>query len=288
MKLSYGYLLVGFATGFYLLLNFFITLPDGKLHITICNVGQGDATYIVFPDGRDLLLDTGPNTQVISCLGRNMPFWDRAIDMVLLTHPEQDHAGGLTEVLKRYRVRYFLHSRDLPDLKNLAEVKRQIGINGVVDRQIHAGEQIRVGKVTIDVLWPTSPTSSHSVLGATTERINDTSVVALLQYGSFNGFFPGDADTRVQAGFIGSPLADDAIEVLKIPHHGSKTGINQALLDWLKPKVAVISVGKNSFGHPTQDVLTLLANASISVLRTDTIGDVHIVSDGVTWGVKEK
>src|SRR5512136_2095198 len=105
-----GYLISGICTGIALLFSFLWTLPDGRLHIIFCDVGQGDAAYIRFADGRDTLIDGGPNSSILQCLGRHMPFWDRTIDLVILTHPERDHYGGLQGVFERFRVNYFIRS----------------------------------------------------------------------------------------------------------------------------------------------------------------------------------
>src|SRR3990170_1813339 len=109
-KLHKAYLISGIATGLILLFSFVGTLPDGKLHIVFCNVGQGDGAYIRFPDGRDMVVDAGPNNKIIKCLSSHMPFWDRHINLVLATHPQKDHIGGLPEVLRRFRVDYVLRS----------------------------------------------------------------------------------------------------------------------------------------------------------------------------------
>src|SRR3989344_8210677 len=116
-KLRVGYLISGVATGLVLLFSFLGSLPDGTLHIVFCDVGQGDAAYIRFPDGRDMVVDGGPNDRVIACLGRHMPFWDRHIDMVAMTHPQKDHMQGLIAVFERFDVDYFLRS----DIGNTTE-----------------------------------------------------------------------------------------------------------------------------------------------------------------------
>ena len=98
-KLRTGYLITGIVTGCIILFSFFGTIPDGKLHVVFCNVGQGDAAYIRFPDGRDMVVDGGPDDKILGCLGKHMPFWDRSIDIVAMTHPPKDHMQGLIAVL---------------------------------------------------------------------------------------------------------------------------------------------------------------------------------------------
>src|SRR3972149_6329793 len=102
------YFLFGFLIGFILLTSYFFSLPDGKLHIIFCDVGQGDAAYIRTPNNQDMLIDGGPDDKVLSCLGRHMPFYDRTIDVVVLTHPQKDHLQGLISVVERYTVKYFV------------------------------------------------------------------------------------------------------------------------------------------------------------------------------------
>lgn len=287
MKLRIGYIWVCIATGLYIFSNFVLSLPDGKLHIIACDVGQGDSTYIKFPDGKDMLIDGGPNDRVIACLGRHMPFWDRTIDLVLLTHPENDHAGGLVPVIERFHIGYFIHS----PLQSSKEKQNALGIlakkKHIPEKILLAGEIVRVGTVRLRVVWPTreqiammeSPPNS-SVLGVTTEHLNHGSMVFWLRYGSFDALFAGDADTNVSSHYVGSPLADNEVELLKVPHHGSKTGMDADFLAWLKPRIAIISVGKNTYGHPAPEILDALSLVTQKVLRTDKNGDIEIVSDG--------
>lgn len=313
-RLRIGYLIGGITTGLILLLGFFWSLPDGKLHIVFCNVGQGDAAYIRFPDGRDMLVDGGPNDQVLQCLGRHMPFWDRHINMVLLTHPQKDHLQGLISVLDRYGTDYFVRSDIANTTEGYGQLMDVLALRAVKQKFVTIGETIIVGSTTLSVLWPSrdqiasfkrsllasqGETLQGSVLGATTPDLNDGSIVFSLRYGSFDALFPGDADTRVESGWrnmelarldsaSSSRLADDTLEVLKFPHHGSKTAMTEAFLETLKPKLAVISVGKNSYGHPAEAVLATLARQAIQVKRTDQAGDIEVVSDGRGWEVESK
>lgn len=289
-KLRTAYLISGIATGLVLLFSFVGTLPDGKLHIVFCDVGQGDGAYIRFPDGRDMLVDAGPNNRIIACLSHHMPFWDRHINLVLATHPQKDHIGGLPEVLRRYQVDYLVRSDVGTDSEIYKEVLAGIKEKNVPQKFAASGEHISIGPTSLSLLWPAQSQiakGAGNVLGASIGDLNDYSLVFWLRYGTFDAIFTGDADTRAEAGYRGTQLAVDGIEVLKVPHHGSKTGMSDEYLDWLRPKLAVISVGKNnSYGHPAQEILTMLANKGVQVKRTDQEGDIEVVSDGNGWEIK--
>lgn len=267
-KLKLGYGLTGIATGLVLLFSFFRSLPDGKLHIIFCDVGQGDGAYIRFPDGRDMVVDGGPNDKILGCLGRSMPFWDRKLDIVLMTHPQKDHMQGLIAIFDRYDVGYFIRS----DVSNSTEGYQKLleESKNVPQKFVVAGENITIGDVTLRVLGPqVTPVNN----------INEASVVFWLRYGSFDVLFTGDA--TLQSPF--DKLSLDPVEVLKVPHHGSKTGMTSGFLDWLNPRLAVISVGNNTYGHPSPEILQMLADRQVRVLRTDTEGDIEVVSDGKKW-----
>ena len=263
-KLRWGYLISGIITGCILLVSFIGSLPDGKLHIFFCNVGRGDAAYIRFPDGRDMLVDGGPNDAVLRCLGRHMPFWDREITMVVNSHPQNDHLKGLVSVLDRFKVDYVVRS----DVSGPSDVYSQfvsaIKTHHVAERLVTRGEHITIGATSLSVIWPSEIQLARmqpagAVLGVSTENeLNDGCAVFFLRYGSFDVLFTGDADSHVEGQYTGDQLADGRIELLKVPHHEGKTGMTQSIVDWLKPAVSVISVGKNSYGHPSDEAINML------------------------------
>ncbi len=297
-KLRYGYLISGIITGCILLSSFAISIPDGKMHIFFCDVGQGDGAYIRFPDGRDMVVDGGPDDKVIQCLGRHMPFWDRHIDIVVMTHPQKDHMQGLVTIFQRFAVDYFVRS----DVDNTTQgyelLQKVVADKKIPVKFITRGEHITVGPSTLSFLWPSpeqiaqgkaakemaaSQGKTASVLGSAVGDLNDYCLVFELQYGTFDAVFTGDADAQVEPQYIGMKLADNQVEVLKVPHHGSKTGMTQAFVDWIHPSLAVISVGKNSYGHPSEKAIDMLQTSGARVLRTDKAGDIEVVSDGKNW-----
>jgi competence protein ComEC len=306
MQLKVGYFISGAVTGLILLAGFISSLPDGKLHMVFCDVGQGDATYIRFADGTDALIDGGPNDKsVTTCLGNHMPFWDRTIDLVILTHPQKDHMEGLLTISQRFRVRYFAHS-SLAGSEKGQELEKIAKANGAVSKLMSQGGSMKLGLgAFLSVLWP-SPTiaaAGSGVLGATTDA-NDTSVVVSLSYGKFDALLMGDADSHIDSRLTMSPLPQTAgLDVLKVPHHGSKTAMTEGFLQWIGPAesnsaaspsnavarkmpLAIISVGKNSYGHPAQETIDSLVKKGLEVKRTDISGDIEITSDGTTWQVK--
>jgi competence protein ComEC len=289
MKLRTGYLISGIITGIIMLVSFILTQPDGKLHVVFCNVGQGDAAYIRFADGRDMLIDGGPNASVLSCLGRHMPFWDKTIDIVALTHPQNDHLGGLESVLDRYTVGNIVRSDVTNATDGFQNLMATVQKKNIPVKLMTAGDRITVDTTSLSVLWPSPEQMAPqegSVLGAATGEPNDYSLVFALRYGTFDVLFPGDADSHVEAKYIQLQDASNPVEVLKVPHHGSKTSMTPDFLFALKPALAVISVGKNSYGHPSREAVIMLQNINSRVLRTDVAGDVEVVSDGRTWKVE--
>jgi competence protein ComEC len=298
MRLRIGYLISGITTGFIVLLSFIWTQPDGKLHIVFCNVGQGDAAYVRFADGRDMLVDGGPDTtSVLSCLGRHMPFWDRNIDIVVLSHPQKDHMEGLLSVFERYTVGYFIRSNIDNTSEGFAKLTGLVKKKNLNVKYMTTGDVIDVGNTSLSVLWPSKEqialalpnapgvAGEPSVLGATDPQLNDFSLVFALRYGIFDALFPGDADNHVEAKYDQLQAFRDPVEILKVPHHGSKTGMTKEFVDWVKPAVAVISVGKNTYGHPSKEAVSMLQSVNSRILRTDQDGDIEIISDGRQYTV---
>ncbi|MBI5452548.1 hypothetical protein HY945_03730 [Candidatus Gottesmanbacteria bacterium] len=307
------YFFLGIFIGIILLISYLFTLPDGKLHIVFCNVGQGDAAYIRAPNNQDMLIDGGPDDKVLTCLGKNMAFYDRTIDIVLLTHPQKDHLQGLLSVIQRYNVKYFVIGVEGNETEGYKKLITLLKERKIPIKNLYTGDQFAFGKVKFSVLWPeknwvashtkeqvaiktprmvappkagTPPMVKESegvVLGLSTDtELNDFSYFLDLKYGSFSVLFPGDGDIHIQRDVMKTNSLS-RVDVLKFPHHGSKTGILSEFLDVIKPKLAIISVGKNSYGHPTNEAMELLSRRAIELKRTDREGDIEIVSDGQNY-----
>jgi len=327
-RLRTGYFISGILTGCVLLFSFLTTIPDGRLHIVFCDVGQGDGIYIRFPDGKNMTIDGGPGETMISCLSKHMPFWDRTIDMAILTHPQKDHLNGLVAVLKRYTVQYLVRSDVENTTEGFMELQKLVKEKNITEKFVTIGEHISIGSSNLSIMWPSKEQialmrfskgsdpalqgQTLQVLGAstsaTTADVNDASVVISLSYGLFDALLMGDADSRVQGKMmslnsISQPadghFRDGILEVLKVPHHGSKTGLTDGFLAYLKGSdpaspdqtlkerpLAVISVGKNSYGHPAPEILLKLENAGFFIKRTDQSEDIEVMSDGERWEVK--
>ena len=282
--------------GLVLLGQFLMTLPDGKLHITICDVGQGDGAYLRFPDGRDIVIDGGPGSQILTCLGKVMPFWDRTIDAVMLTHPDLDHFKGLIPVLQRYRVGTYIHSDIANTTPLYQELESIVKTKHIPVRFVASHEKMKLGDVTLGVLWPaqTYLSLTNNVLGTQSDTAvsreshrNDYAIVFHLRYGIFDAVFTADADENVEPYYTGEFLSPDGIELLKVPHHGSRTGMTDAFLSWLHPKYAVISVGaKNTYGHPSPQAIEQLTHEGATIFRTDQRGSITFVTDGKTVSIR--
>ncbi len=263
----------------------YLTFHDGKLHVVFCNVGQGDAILIVTPNKKHIMVDTGPDASVVACLARHMPFWERTIDLAILTHPHSDHFMGLYHMLDRYSVLSF--STEKLDSKALSfqEVKRELHAKNIPQHVVSAGDRFSIGDVSLTIAAPTKEflqqTSPDGMIGESREF---ASVITHLSYGSFDLLLTGDS----QAGELtdAANRIASSIDVLQSPHHGSATGLDMPVLALLQPKLVVISVGKNNYGHPSPKTLTLLKEQGITVLRTDKQGDVELVSDGERWRVR--
>jgi competence protein ComEC len=269
--------------------------PDNRLHLVFCDVGQGDAVLVKHRDWQ-AVVDGGPSGErLLSCLSAHIPPWDRKIELVVVTHPEADHITGLVDVLERYDVNQIVVNSLTKESGVFREFRRLILAEGAEVYSPQAGDEIRLGEVSFLILWPekrlgdsriwesaASNEQEAQILGAAEYDgdVNETSVVLGLSYGNFDALLTGDI------GFVSENQLDfPEVEVLKIPHHGSRYSTSLELLQESSSELAVISVGKNSFGHPTEEVLGKLEGLGIEVLRTDQAGEIEIVADGRSWQV---
>ena len=275
------------------------SLPDGRLHVVFLDVGQGDAIFIQTPSGRQILVDGGPGeAALLAQLGHHMPFWDRTLDVVVLTHPDADHISGLIAVLERYRVDTVIF-REVEVTSSVYEYWLQLleGEGAAVWRG-EAGLRITLDEgLEMAVLHPGAEWAA--VTGAST---NNNSVVTRLTYGQVSVLLPGDIEREVEHQLVvkGAALRST---VLKVAHHGGCTSTTPEFLKAVNPQVVVISVGAdNDFGHPCADVLerlelALSPSATLGVnsegewpvYRTDEQGTVEVITDGTqVWVETER
>lgn len=254
--------------------------PSDTLSFYALNVGQGDALFIETPEKHQVVVDGGPDMRVLSELSRVMPFYDRTIDMLVLSHPQADHMFGLLEILKRYRVANVLMTGVNYPTDLYAEFLKLVREEGAHVVFAHAGQTVALGSVELDVLYPLGIIHGTDAVG----DVNDTSLAGVVRYGDTSFLFMGDAGLAEEVVLVESGVSLD-IDVLKISHHGSRTSTSQLFLEKTTPEIAVVSVGaKNTYGHPNPDTLARLGN--IPLYRTDTQGRVKVVSDGEHIRVK--
>lgn len=271
----------------FLVIFAFIKYYDDKLHVVFCDVGQGDAIFVRTAQQVDILIDGGPDDKVLACLSRHMPFWDRSIDMVIMTHPDADHSTGLISVVERYRVASF-YTESIPGKTDVYKrLEANLAKKKLSAKYLHSGDRISDGDgFSLNILWPSLSEISRIDQNRANLRLNEVSVIQLLEYGTFSTLFTGDADYEVMNQIAGSARS---INILKVPHHGSRTGMSDSFLSVVSPEVAVISLGAgNSYGHPARESLDLLKAHDAKILRTDQMGDIEIISDGKIYYLKNK
>ena len=257
-------------------------MPDDRLHVSFLDVGQGDAILIQTPNHQDILVDGGPGAQAISQqLSKHLPFWDRTIELVVLTHPHEDHLTGLLEVLQRYKVKQVLYldtSYTLPDEQEWLNLIQQKHIKSTLAK---AGQEIDLGTTdtTLEVVNPTPGSTVPAMDNGIVLKLSDEKISFLLT---------SDISADAEHDLI-TQRADVSCTVLKVAHHGSNDSSTAAFLAVADPKLAVISVGAdNTFGHPGADTLRRLAAAvgADNIYRTDKNGTVECITDGTRLWVK--
>ncbi len=259
--------------------------PDGRLHLYVLDVGQGDALLIITPDGKQLLIDGGADPQVLLArVGTHLPPWDRTLDMLVLTHADADHLGGLPGVLERYEVNLVLQP-GLADGTALWEAwETALAAEQAQLVEARRGQQFDLGAgVWLDVLGPPRPYVQSDRLE------NDNSVVMRLRYGRFCALLTGDIEAPAEAEMVRSGVLTPC-GLLKVAHHGSASSTTRPFLDVVRPRFAVVSVGAdNRYGHPDNVVLGRLRDAGVRVWRTDEDGTVHAATDGrMLWMATER
>ncbi|MFN2202931.1 MAG: ComEC/Rec2 family competence protein [Caldilineaceae bacterium] len=251
-----------------------VLMPDGRLHLYFLDVGQGDGILIQSPSGRQVLVDGGDSPQaLLSELGAVMPFWDRSLDMVVLTHADGDHMDAQTQTIGRLGVGQAITQQAVLAADDASAWRRQIEAAGVPVEALHEGGWIDLGDGA--ALWVLNPSADRYV---GPDPDNEGSLVVKVVYGDFSALLTGDAGLASENGWLaaGAPIQAN---VLKVGHHGSRTSTGAEFVAAVDPQIAVIQVGAdNRYGHPHAEVIESLHGRMI--LRSDEHGRVHIVSDG--------
>lgn len=270
------------------------SLPDGKLHVFVLDVGQGDAILIQTPAAERILIDGGPDDRVLQELGEVMPFYEKTIDVIVLSHPHADHVNGLVEVLKRYRVGTVVmtgakygYSGYTAFVEEVAKRKIPVVYAGAymsedgVETSVPA--DYRLGGVVLDMLFP-----FESVQGRPFGNQNNGSVVLRVLYGRRAFYFSGDLEIEGEEKLAASHL-DLRADFFKAGHHGSRTSSSPQILDRVQPEYAAISCGEgNTFKHPHGITLEHFGERGIITYRTDLDGIIEAESDGETLHVETR
>jgi len=235
---------------------------SNDLEVVFFDVGQGDSIYIEY-NNFQVLIDGGPGNIVLEKLGENMPFYDKTIELLILTHPDHDHLFGLLEVLKRYEVDNILWTGYERDTAEYKEWLRLIeGHNIIIAEQGNKIDLLRGIYLYI-----------HSA-DVNAKDCNDSSIVASLVFDDIEFLFTGDITDKVEK------QLDVQVDVLKIAHHGSNSSSCSEFLETVSPDLAVISVGENNYGHPSSEVLQRLKEFGIPILITKELGDIKLITNG--------
>jgi competence protein ComEC len=254
------------------------------LRVVFADIGQGDMALITTPGGHRIVVDGGPNgATAAGALGSELTFWERSIDLVVLTHPHSDHVAGLTELLNRYNVRRVLQREINLDTAQHVEWTRSVASEGALVLNARPGQVLSFDDgVIVEVIAPPEP-----LLNGTESDTDNASVVLRVSLGEVSFLLAADIFSEGEASIIRGGLNVDA-DVLKVPHHGSRNASTAAFLAAVSPAAAVISAGtENRFGHPHQELLDRLARhlPPDRVYVTSERGTVTFVTDGKTLSV---
>ena len=267
-KIVFNILISGYLVLFILIGE----IPDGLFHIYFFDIGQGDSIFITTPSNHKILIDGGPKNNVLEKLGSAIPFFDKEIDLIVLTHPHSDHLDGLLEVIKRYEVRALLITGVYFESSGYDEFIDLLIAEGVPVFIANSNTDFRFGDVLLDIVFPLVP-----IAGEEMKEVNNSSIVLKVLYGKTKILLTGDLEAEAEHLLI---MANDQLDadILKAGHHGSKTSSSNNFIKAISPNTAVISVGKdNTFGHPSEETLNTFEKAGIKTYRTDEKGTIEFI-----------
>lgn len=253
----------------------FASSGSGELTVSFLNVGQGDAIFIEAPSGAQMLIDGGPNKAVLRELSEQMSFFDKSIDVVLATHPDQDHIGGLPEVLERFEVGTIVVSGNNSNTETNLEFLSRSEDEGAEYIVARRGMKIFLDEQTyFEVLFPDRDASGL--------ESNTASVFGRLVYGEISFILTGDSPKGIEEYVVFLENGEINADVLKLGHHGSKTSTSSIFLGAVSPEYVVVSAEKDSrYGHPHEEVISKINQIGSQILSTAELGTITFKSDGV-------
>lgn len=268
------YILGALCVALFLLIQEYRALPDGRLHFYALDVGQGDALFMVTPSGRTILMDGGPDLAALTQLDRISPHLRRHIDLMILSHPHQDHLGALPDILERYAVDAALLSGiqyPNPTYREMLRLLKEKRVRVIIP---NPSKDIVMGDgVILDVLWP--PPRLWGKQGSE-DDVNNTSVALRILYKDQSILLTGDMEMPEEDAVLATG-ADVSATILKAAHHGSRTSSSTGWLLASHPDVAVISAGKNNkFKHPNADVIARFIQFGMTPRITAEEGTIHL------------
>ncbi|MFN2340272.1 MAG: MBL fold metallo-hydrolase, partial [Halanaerobium sp.] len=262
-----------------LILVFTLNTTAENLKIHFIDVGQGDSVLIEEAAGKNILIDGGDRAdriaaEIINYLkDQNV----KKLDYIISTHPHADHIGGLVDIINSFEVGTVLDSGKIHTSKTYENYLIKIDQENLNFETPRRGEKLQIGESTLHFLHPTEPVAAYD--------LNNSSLVFLLEYGQHKFLFTGDVEKEVEADLL-QENPELRVDLIKVPHHGSKTSSYSEWIKSLKPEVAVIQVGDNHYGHPALEVIELYQSQGARVYRNDLNGNIVLTADGKNYTVK--
>jgi len=267
--LNYTIVFLGIALALLVLADF--QLRSGSAEIVFLDIGQGDA-ILVQRGTTQVLIDGGPDAEVIDKLGKYMPFWDRTIELVVLSHAHSDHYLGLIDVFDRFRVDKFIWNGAEEEAADFAVMLDMLEAENCPTELATADRDFRLGAVYFDVLFPWE---ADQFLDQAEDNLNNTSIIIRAMSPQKTILLTGDAEEDVEEKLIAEHVFVQA-DILKAGHHGSKTSSSEAFVKRVSPSRATFHAGEdNKFNHPSDEVVSRYQALGVDTFTLWQTGDIR-------------
>lgn len=255
---------------------YFFDKRKNNFEVDFLDVGQGDSVLIKTEAGQNILIDGGPDSTVVKRLSENLSWWDRKIDLMILTHPHSDHVSGQIHVLNRYKVKKVLYTGVAHAIPEYAEWLQIIKNRNIPLKIIEHPQRVILDEnAFLDIIYP-----FESLAGMEVKNLNNSSIVVKLTHGQNKFLLAGDIESEIEAKLLEKNI-DLAAKVFKANHQGSDTSNTEEFLKAVNPQIIVITVGAdNKFGHPNGRILKRFERIGAKIYRTDQNGTIKMKSDG--------